>query len=279
MPIASISRYWFGDFLLLWRPPLAVVKSLVPGMRGAEVKWLRENLRVAQGLPEAAQGSDFYDEELTRLVQDFQREHRLNADGVAGVQTQIVLDTVLNPAGSPTLGGERLQRRRLSMSFILDALRKSEHARQKQTGPGLAEVPVVVAKPKTNVWATAAVALLLVNLIAVGVLLLRRANQEPPPPVATNAPAATTTIAAAARRGPAGVRPQLDDGRGYGPDAGSRRRIAPRAGDAVAVAVATACGRRPAAIRSPRKWARPGVGRRAVRSRQRPPPYRRARLP
>ncbi|HET9694735.1 MAG TPA: peptidoglycan-binding protein, partial [Steroidobacteraceae bacterium] len=106
VPIASISRYWFGDFLLLWRPPLAVAKSLAPGMRGAEVKWLRENLRVAQGLPEGAAGSDVYDEELTRLVQDFQRQHRLNADGVAGVQTQIVLDTVLNPAASPTLEGD-----------------------------------------------------------------------------------------------------------------------------------------------------------------------------
>jgi general secretion pathway protein A len=106
VPITTISRYWFGDFLLLWRPPLAVAKSLVPGMRGAEVKWLRENLRVAQGLPEAAAGSDVYDEDLVRLVQDFQRQHRLNADGVAGVQTQIVLDTVVNPAGSPTLEGE-----------------------------------------------------------------------------------------------------------------------------------------------------------------------------
>jgi general secretion pathway protein A len=105
MPIATISRYWFGDFLLLWRPPLAVVKSLGPGMRGAEVRWLRDNLRAAQGLPEARPANDRYDEELTRLVQDFQRTHRLNADGVAGVQTQIVLDTVLNPSGSPTLGG------------------------------------------------------------------------------------------------------------------------------------------------------------------------------
>ncbi len=105
VPIATISRYWFGDFLLLWRPPLAVAKSLGPGMRGAEVRWLRDNLRAAQGLPEARPASDFYDEELTRLVQDFQRTHRLNADGVAGVQTQIVLDTVLNPSGSPTLGG------------------------------------------------------------------------------------------------------------------------------------------------------------------------------
>lgn len=104
LPIAAVSRYWFGDFLLLWRPPLAVAKSLAPGMRGAEVKWLRENLRTAQGLPQLAATSDVYDEDLTRLVQDFQRQHRLNADGVAGVQTQIVLDTVLNPADSPTLG-------------------------------------------------------------------------------------------------------------------------------------------------------------------------------
>jgi general secretion pathway protein A len=104
VPIATISRYWFGDFLLLWRPPLAVVKSLGPGMRGAEVRWLRDNLRAAQGLPEARPANDRYDDELTRLVQDFQRTHRLNADGVAGVQTQIVLDTVLNPSGSPTLG-------------------------------------------------------------------------------------------------------------------------------------------------------------------------------
>ena len=64
------------------------------------------------------------------------------------------------------------------MSFILDALRKSEHARQRQTGPGLAEVPIAPTKPGTNVWATAAIALLVVNLLAVGILLLRRAQKE-----------------------------------------------------------------------------------------------------
>jgi general secretion pathway protein A len=100
--IAGLSRYWFGDFLLLWRPPMAVAKALTPGMRGADVRWLRESLRTAQGLP-AAPGPDVYDEDLVRLVQDFQRTHRLNIDGVAGVQTQIVLDTVLNATGSPTI--------------------------------------------------------------------------------------------------------------------------------------------------------------------------------
>jgi general secretion pathway protein B len=77
------------------------------------------------------------------------------------------------------------------MSFILDALRKSEHARQRQTGPGLAEVPIAPTKPKTNVWATAAVALLVVNLLAVGILLLRRAQKE-------DAIASTATPTAAA---------------------------------------------------------------------------------
>jgi general secretion pathway protein A len=105
VPITAMSRYWFGDFLLLWKPPMAVVKALAPGMRGDDVRWLRESLRAAQGLPEAAGGNDLYDEDLTRLVQDFQRQHRLNVDGVAGVHTQIVLDTVLNATGSPTLGG------------------------------------------------------------------------------------------------------------------------------------------------------------------------------
>jgi general secretion pathway protein A len=102
VPIAAVSRYWFGDYLLLWRPPLAVAKSLGPGMRGDDVRWLRESVRAAQGLP-AAPGSDVYDQELVGLVQDFQRQHRLAVDGVAGVQTQIVLDTALDSTGSPTI--------------------------------------------------------------------------------------------------------------------------------------------------------------------------------
>lgn len=103
VPIVALSRYWFGDFLLLWRPPLAVVKALAPGMRGEDVRWLRESVRAAQGLPTATPVSDVYDEDLVRLVQDFQRQHRLAVDGVAGVQTQIVLDTTINATGSPTI--------------------------------------------------------------------------------------------------------------------------------------------------------------------------------
>jgi len=65
------------------------------------------------------------------------------------------------------------------MSFILDALRKSEHERQRQTGPALVETPVAVPKSKSNVWATAAIALLVVNLVAIGLLLLYKSREAP----------------------------------------------------------------------------------------------------
>jgi general secretion pathway protein B len=131
------------------------------------------------------------------------------------------------------------------MSFILDALRKSEHARQRQTGPGLAEAPIAATKPRTNVWATAAVALLVVNLLAVGILLLRRAQKEDaavsavpttPAPVANTAPgpanptlvAPPPTVGTPVTQGAAPVRAPIDEPAGPG----GRNPLADEVGDA-----------------------------------------------
>jgi len=104
--ILDVERYWLGDFLLLWRPPLPLPKLLRPGMRGPEVRWLRQGLAVAHG--EAAVGaSDVYDPSLQHLVEEFQRSHRLTVDGIAGVQTQVVLDALVGLPGTPTLGRSR----------------------------------------------------------------------------------------------------------------------------------------------------------------------------
>jgi general secretion pathway protein B len=79
------------------------------------------------------------------------------------------------------------------MSFILDALRKSEHERQRQSGPALAEVAIAPHRPRSNVWAPVAIALLLVNLVVVGVLMIRKSMRDPTVPpagaVADHAPA------------------------------------------------------------------------------------------
>lgn len=101
--IASISRFWYGDYLVLWRPQVASPRALSAGMQGDGVRWLRQSLNTAQGRANEGAASDYYDQDLVRMVEDFQRQHRLNVDGIAGVQTQIVLDTLSNPAGTPLL--------------------------------------------------------------------------------------------------------------------------------------------------------------------------------
>ena len=101
--LGELSRLWFGDFVLLWRPGVPDVKTLSVGMRGDDVKRLREGLRRLRGLePELAPNS-VYDAELVKLVEEFQRQHRLNVDGIAGIQTLVVLDTALATPGSPLL--------------------------------------------------------------------------------------------------------------------------------------------------------------------------------
>lgn len=85
------------------------------------------------------------------------------------------------------------------MSFILDALRKSEHERQRQTGPALVEVAATPPKSRSNTWATAVVGLLVVNLVAIGVLLLVRSNKDA---VAVTAPGGPTSAATTQPGGP-----------------------------------------------------------------------------
>jgi general secretion pathway protein A len=99
----DLQRYWFGDFLILWRPPLPMARTLSPGMRGAEVRWLRQGLLQLRGEPPRTGASDVYDGELAKLVEDFQRANRLTVDGIAGQQTQVMLDGQLGSPGSPAL--------------------------------------------------------------------------------------------------------------------------------------------------------------------------------
>ena len=59
------------------------------------------------------------------------------------------------------------------MSFILDALKKSESDRQRQSGPALFEVKVAPRRVGLPLWAVAIGVLLGINLIIVMWMLLR----------------------------------------------------------------------------------------------------------
>jgi general secretion pathway protein A len=101
--IGELSRYWFGDYVMLWRPGTQGVKPLSVGMRGADVRWLRQSLQRLSGSPPDAPASDVFDAELSRQVMDFQRRNQLAVDGIAGVQTQIVLASAVSGSDSPLL--------------------------------------------------------------------------------------------------------------------------------------------------------------------------------
>ena len=108
-PASDITRSWFGDFMLLWRPPTGSSVSLGPGSRGPAVTWLRSSLaaidsRYATG---DLQSGDF-DAELEQIVRTFQRDHRLDVDGLAGQQTQIIINSLLAVEGTPRLSAPRL---------------------------------------------------------------------------------------------------------------------------------------------------------------------------
>jgi len=64
------------------------------------------------------------------------------------------------------------------MSFILDALKKSETDRQRQTGPALFEVKVAQPKAGFPVWAIAIVVLLVINMVIVGLVVAASAVEE-----------------------------------------------------------------------------------------------------
>jgi general secretion pathway protein A len=101
--LGELSRYWFGDFVMLWRPGTAEVKPLSPGMRGADVRWLRVSLQHLAGEQHPGRASDVFDDDLVRLVRDFQRQHRLTVDGIAGVQTQIAVASAVSGPDAPLL--------------------------------------------------------------------------------------------------------------------------------------------------------------------------------
>ena len=103
VPVAELADYWFGEFLVLWRPQANGQRPLRAGMRGDDVRWLRQGLEQLSGQPVSGEVGDYFDADLVQLVENFQRSRRLAVDGVAGLQTQLVLDSALGAPGTPTL--------------------------------------------------------------------------------------------------------------------------------------------------------------------------------
>jgi general secretion pathway protein A len=108
-PLSEVSDMWLGQYMLLWRPPNGVSVSLGPGSRGSSVLWLRQSLaEVDARYRTNSPNSEEFDDDLQQNVRAFQRDHRLDVDGVAGQQTQIIINTLLAADDTPRLTIPRL---------------------------------------------------------------------------------------------------------------------------------------------------------------------------
>jgi general secretion pathway protein B len=92
------------------------------------------------------------------------------------------------------------------VSFILDALRKSEHERQRSASPGLSQVPLATPPPQMPRWALGVIGLLVAAVLVLGgawwqstrvpadtaqsppAPTAERSVQLPPPPPRSSAP-------------------------------------------------------------------------------------------
>ncbi len=102
--LADVSELWFGQYLLLWKPANGVSVALVPGAQDPNVVWLRDSLALINERYRAEPfDSDVYDNDLADRVREFQRDHRLIVDGLAGRQTQITINSLLAKNDVPRL--------------------------------------------------------------------------------------------------------------------------------------------------------------------------------
>ena len=103
-PVGAVAEMWFGDYQLIWQPPNGVSVSLQPGMQDPNVIWLRESLAAIDSQYRAEPfDSDVYDAGLEQQVRAFQRDQRLDVDGLAGRQTQIIINSLLEADNTPRL--------------------------------------------------------------------------------------------------------------------------------------------------------------------------------
>jgi len=101
-PTTDLDRFWYGKFLLLWDPPNIRPTELRKGSRGPGVTWLREALAWQAGYAVPKSRKDVFDSVLETQLKEFQRQHQLEPDGIAGEMTLLHLNTY-NPRLPPPL--------------------------------------------------------------------------------------------------------------------------------------------------------------------------------
>jgi len=93
------------------------------------------------------------------------------------------------------------------MSFILDALKKSEAERNRKSGPVLMDMRIAPPRRQLPTWVWVIAIVLVANLALLGYALLRGGRKDAAAPVATTPPAAVAPTTPAAAVSPGSLPP------------------------------------------------------------------------
>jgi len=91
--VKDLESRWFGDFTLIWQKPPEYHNPIMPGSMGTSVEWMAEKLDTIYGTSLSSTSGMSYDRNLVGKLKDFQLRSGLIADGIAGAQTMIHLNS------------------------------------------------------------------------------------------------------------------------------------------------------------------------------------------
>ncbi len=105
-----VSRDWFerhfsGVFEILWQPDQDASQPIGPHSSQPQLQWLENSLAMVDKVP--ARLVNGYDSQLEQRLKTFQRQHGLQADGIAGSQTLTQLGLYLSQSGPRLSSGEQ----------------------------------------------------------------------------------------------------------------------------------------------------------------------------
>lgn len=101
----ALENRWFGEYLLLWKPPIGFSGSLHPGQQSQMVGWLASTLK-QQGLYQPKGNETRLEGALLGALKRFQFTSNLVPDGVLGAQTIIQLNQSNETQGPRLYVGE-----------------------------------------------------------------------------------------------------------------------------------------------------------------------------
>jgi len=89
--IDELSTLWTGEYQILWQAPGGYQGDINLGDHGESVSWLNRKMQelVDENLP----SSYVFDKSLQAALKTYQKQRNINADGIAGMQTILTINT------------------------------------------------------------------------------------------------------------------------------------------------------------------------------------------